>query len=160
MGLDQDLMLVRDYLYGYNGVQPTLVDGFPLEKQYMRVVTWRKNHWVHQFMCSRVRALGANDCQEIEVEPDELELLADTLEKWIEDPNVLPPIDDKLRGPFFGVYEHDAEYEESRDLYRQDAKEDVKKIREALKWLKQKKRKGGAGVCRSEWRHAVYKVSW
>ena len=50
-------------------------------------------------------------------------MLADKLERWVDDPDALPPIEDKFRGSFL-VCETDKDYEECRDLYRADAKDE------------------------------------
>tara|TARA_Y100000817_G_scaffold310280_1_gene300655 strand:- start:1341 stop:1823 length:483 start_codon:yes stop_codon:yes gene_type:complete len=160
MGLDQTLTLVKSFWYGGRDGEPTtLVDGFPLVEQRMEVVDWRKHIWAHQFFCERHSE--ANECQDVVICTDELKLFADKLEQWIDDPEVLPPIDDKFRGPFFGVRESDEDYEESRDYYRAMAKDDVKAIRKAIEWIKRRP----PPVIRSppvtnEFRSAIYKVSW
>ena len=160
MGLDQDLMLVQHYFHTSNGVDPTLVDGFPLKQRRLNVVTWRKHHWVHNFICSLHPE--ANECVEVHVETHELKMLADMLEKWVNDPNALPPINDNIRGPFFGARTTDDDYEMSRDCYREDATQEAKQIRKAVKWLENSVIKKGIGLSETvvQYRYAIYKSSW
>ena len=160
MGLDQYLTLVKQFSYGGRDGEPTLVDGFPLTEQRMQVMDWRKHIWVHQFFCELYEE--SNDCRDIEIGAKELEVLADKLERWIEDPEALQPIEDRFRGPFFGVYVTDKDYEESRDLYRADAKDEAKTIRKAINWIKQTSESGltKIGTSGYEYRHAVYRASW
>ena len=56
---------------------------------------------------------------------------------------------------FFGARVTDPDYEHERDLYRAEAKDDAKKIRQAVEWLKvplDRKDK--------EYRYATYRASW
>ena len=153
MGLDHYLYLVKAYSVSYEPCAGT-VDGFPLESHRLQVLCWRKNHWVHQWFCANVSE-AANECREIELDHEQLALLADKLEAWVDDPEALPPVSDKLRGAFFGARVTDPDYEHERDLYRAEAKDEAKKIRKAVEWLKvplDRKDK--------EYRYATYRASW
>ena len=154
MGLDHYLYITKHFAFAYDHPNPTTVDGFELDSHKMTVLEWRKNHWVHQWFCANV-SKAANECHEIHVEPEELAQLADKLEAWADDPEALPPVSDKLRGAFFGARVTDPDYEHERDLYRAEAKDEAKKIRQAVEWLKvplDRKDK--------EYRYAVYRASW
>ena len=156
MGLDQYLYLIKRHYYGGRDGEPILVDGFPLEQQRLHVVTWHKNHWVHQWFCTHNKA--ANECYDVEIATSSLKALADNLEKWVDDPEVLPPVSKEFRGPFFGVCEDDDDYEEARDLHRTYAKDEVKQIRKAIEWLEQYEI--GYNESLHETRYAIYKASW
>ena len=153
MGLDHYLYLVKAYGVWYEPCAGTL-DGFPLESHRMQVLCWRKNHWVHQWFCANVSE-AANECQEIELDHKQLALLADKLEAWADDPEALPPAPDKFRGGFCGPHPEDGNYEYYRDQYRAEAKDEAKKIRQAVEWLQ-------APLDRKdkEYRYAVYRASW
>ena len=156
MGLDQYLTLVKYFYHGGRDGEPTMVDGWRLTEQRMEVLDWRKHIWVHQFFCER--HAYANDCRDVQISASELELLADKLEQWSDDPDVLPPIDDKFRGPFFGTHPSHEDYKECRDFYCATAKDEAKQIRLAIKWLKgsSRSKKAPANVYRS----VIYHVSW
>ena len=158
MGLDHYLYITKHFAFAYDHPNPTTVDGFELDSHKMTVVEWRKNHWVHQWFCANV-SKAANECQEIHVEPEELAQLADKLEAWADDPEALPPVSDEVRGSFFGVHLTDPEYEECRDGYRAKAKDEAKKIRKAIEWLKLECEFNGRQM---EWesRYATYRASW
>ena len=158
MGLDQDLFITKQFAWAHDHPHPTTVDGFELDSHKMTVVEWRKNHWVHQWFCANV-SKAANECYEIHVEPEELAQLADKLEAWADDPEALPPVSDEVRGCFFGTRVTDPEYEECRDLYRAKAKDQAKKIRKAIEWLKVD---CGFKGRQMEWesRYATYRASW
>ena len=160
MGLDQYLTLVKHFVHGGRDGEPTLVDGFPLTEMRMEVLDWRKHIWVHQFFCELYEA--SNECRDVEISASQLEMLADKLERWVDDPDALPPIEDKFRGSFFGVRETDKDYEECRDLYRADAKDEAKLIRKAIKWIKQAPPSEMSRIVASggEYRTAVYRSSW
>ena len=153
MGLAHYLYLVKATSLLYHP-DPTMVDGFPLESHRLLVQQWRKNHWVHQWFCANVSE-AANECREIELDHEQLALLADKLEAWVDDPEALPPVSDEVRGCFFGVRVTDPEYEECRDLYRAKAKDEAKKIRKAIEWLK-----GPLDRSDREYRYATYRASW
>ena len=157
MGLDQYLCLVKSTPVFFHP-DPTLVDGFPLQRQHLLVQQWRCHHWVHQWFCANVLE-AANECEEIHVEVEELAQLADKLEAWADDPEALPPVSDEVRGSFFGVHLTDPEYEECRDGYRAKAKDEAKKIRKAIEWLKLECEFNGHQM---EWesRYATYRASW
>ncbi len=159
MGLDQDLFITKHFVWAHDHPHPTTVDGFELDSHKMTVVEWRKNHWVHQWFCANVSE-AANECLEINVEVEGLAQLADKPEAWSDDPEALPPVSDEVRGSFFGVRVTDPEYEECRDGYRAEAKDEAKKIRQAIEWLKVD---CGFNNCRQmEWQHryATYRASW
>ena len=154
MGLDQDLFITKCFVWAHDHPHPTTVDGFELHSHKMTVVEWRKNHWVHQWFCANV-SKAANECHEIHVEPEELAQLADKLEAWADDPEALTPAPDKFRGGVCGPHPKEPCYEYWRDQYRADAKDEAKKIRKAVEWLKvplDRKDK--------EYRYAVYRASW
>tara|TARA_Y100000996_G_scaffold333517_1_gene269875 strand:- start:23 stop:484 length:462 start_codon:yes stop_codon:yes gene_type:complete len=153
MGLDHYLYLVKAYPVWYEPCAGT-VDGFPLESHRMQVHYWRCNNWVHHWFCANVSE-AAHDCQEIELEPEQLAQLADKLEAWADDPEALPPAPAKFRGGICGPRPTDGHYESERDHYRAEAKDQAKKIRKAVEWLK-------VPLDRSEreYRYATYRASW
>ena len=157
MGLDHTLYLVKQY-YGCEGDLP-VVDGFPLKEQKMVVVDWRKNHWVHQWFCELNAT--ANECEEVHVDTEELKTFADKLEAWVDDPEALPPVSEKFRGPFFGVHTDDPEYDKCRDFYRDDAKNEAEKVRKAIAWLEAVKNAPSRTTrTTTEYGHAIYQASW
>lgn len=153
MGLDYYLYLVKATTL-WRHPDPTLVDGFPLQRQHLLVQQWRCHHWVHQWFCANVSE-AAHECLEIEVQPEQLAQLADKLEAWVDDPEALPPVSDKLRGAFFGVRVEDPVYEHVRDSYRAEAKDQAKKIRKAVEWLQVPLDRNDR-----EHRYATYRASW
>lgn len=132
-----------------------MIDGFPLESQRLTVVEWRKNHWVHQWFCEY--CAEANECRDVHVDAEDLAKLADKLEKWVDDPETLPPISATFKGPFFGTHKTDPEYEQARDMYRAEAKDEAKMIRKAVSWLNDPPANPNV---MTEYRHAVYRASW
>ena len=156
MGLEQFLSIVKsNVLSGGRGhPDPPMIDGFPVENQRMLVQKWWKNHWVHQWFFDNVDDT-CNEGDDVMVSHKELAELADKLEAWADDPEALPPISDKIRAPFFGVHPDDEVYEEVRDEYRATAKEEAKKIRQAVEWLKVD---DDRPLRDREYRYAVYKV--
>ena len=83
--------------------------------------------------------------------------LADKLEKWVDDPETLPPISAMFKGPFFGTHKTDPEYEQARDMYRTEAKDEAKMIRKAVSWLNDPPANPNV---MTEYRHTVYRTSW
>ena len=152
MGLEHYLYLVKATSLSRHP-DPTMVDGFPLEHQRLLVQSWWKHHWVHQWFCNVHGA--ANECEEIDVQPEELATLADKLEAWADDPEALPPVNDRLRGPFFGAHPKDPEYEDERNFHRAKAKDQAKTIRKAVEWLNVPLDPTGR-----EYRYATYRASW
>ena len=136
MGLGQSLTIWKHYFKGDRKRKRMEVDGFPLQEVRMSVLYWRRNHWVHHFMCKLNPE--ANECREIRLLPEDLERLANALELWITDPDALPPIPEELRRQGFGVQENNKFYEKVRDECRREAKDEAAKIRKTLKWIRKK----------------------
>ena len=114
----------------------------------------------HQWFCANV-SKAANECQEIHVERSSCLHSSPTSSR--PGPTTRRRLrarrDAEVRGSFFGVRLTDPEYEECRDRYRAKAKDEAKKIRKAIEWLKLECEFDGRQM---EWesRYATYRASW
>ena len=158
MGLDAKLTLVRAWYLAGRATDPVKVDGWPLIRQQMHVVDWCKNHWVHGLLCMMYPE--ANECFEVCLTSNELRELANKLEAWVNDPEAIPPCPEAFVGPFFGIRPNDAEYEEARDAYRNNAKNEAAMIRKAADWIDAQERQYVPRTHYDPSHFAVYEASW
>ena len=158
MGLDAELTLVRAWYLAGRATYPVKVDGWPLTRQQMHVVEWCKNHWVHGLLCMMYPE--ANECKEVCLTSKELRELANKLESWVDDPEAIPPCPESFFGPFFGIRPGEAEYEEVRDAYRDDAKDEAATIRKAADWIDAQERQYARRTNFDPITCAIYKASW
>ena len=94
--------------------------------------TWCKNNWVHHWFCANVSE-AAHDCGKSSSSPSSLQL-AHKLEAWADDQSVAA-MPDRFRGGICGPRPTDGHYESDRDFHRAEAKDQAKKIRQAVEWL-------------------------
>ena len=148
MGLDMYLTGRRfnpqhKYVDGeYKPHQRPIIDGFPVEENLLAMGYWRKHHHLHGYIVKHF-ANGEDDCQPIELAPDDLNKIADVLERFADDPEALPATE----GFFFG---HNIEG--WTDELRAEAKTDASVFRVAAKWCERPDIE-----C---WKSVEYRASW
>jgi hypothetical protein len=116
MGLDMYLEGERYYRKNYDSDDRPKCNGYPVKQKVLDMGYWRKHPDLHGYII-QTYAEGIDECQGIYLDADELEDIANAIEK------------DKLahgtEGFFFG----------NSEVHAMHLKEDAKIFRDAKKWL-------------------------
>lgn len=137
MGLD---MYLRGDRFNFSQQRTQKVDGFDVERMVLDLGYWRKFAPLHHYIVSTF-AGGSDKCQPIELDADDLNKIAEALEK-----NQLPANED-CGGFFFG----------SEDFWnddRKEAKQHAQTFKAAARWL------GQNADNRNLWCNVTYQASW
>lgn len=119
-----------------------IVDGFPIKENLLEMGYWRKHHHLHGYIIDTF-AGGEDDCQPIELAPDDLNQIADVLERFADNPSAMPATE----GFFFG--NGDDEWTEE---LRKEAKTDASVFRMAASWCDRQ--------VPEAWKSVDYQASW
>lgn len=139
MGLD---MYLRGRAYKKSMEREKDGSGFDVSEVTYALAYWRKNHWLHGFICNQF-ADDVDDCNEIALGAEDLELIVSRLRQWLEDPEALTASE----GFFFG--EQDSAW---RDECREKCARQIPTIEKAIEWLEADQA--------HEWRSVEYQASW
>lgn len=119
-----------------------IIDGFPVEENLLAMGYWRKHHHLHGYIVKHFNG-GEDDCQPIELAPDDLNQIADVLERFAEDPEAMPATE----GFYFGNG-----IDGWTDELRAEAETDASVFRVAAKWCEREDL-----AC---WKSVEYRASW
>lgn len=151
MGLDMYLRGDKFYVQDFgaetpteNNGKPTDADGDCIQNSIHDLGYWRKFAPLHTYIVNEY-AEGIDECQQIQLEAEDLEAIADALRG-----NELPD-NEECHGFFFGAPEH-------WDEDRADAENHAKMFDDAIDWLRAAPKYDSGKL--KQWRSVYYQASW